>query len=388
MEKRKVIIKTNREVKPGTPVSVPVILEGQNEAAGEYVRLASVILRGHSGEVIPSQLVLSSHAKDRVEGTLYFLARGTQPGYVLDYEIHKGANVFPSPRYSGHYLFTDSAGRTDCMPYPGMQAEPFAPRDGEISVNDGEMPRLTYHSLDRKRPYIFPCYNARGKNILSQGLPCDPARSHSHHAGVWIGHKDINGINFWEDYGDGEILHVSFEEVRNGVIFSQIRETLNWCCKDQAIMEEERIITVYRSFEQDTYTDIEMTFTAVCDLTFGQTPFGYLGFRVHSAMSPLEGRGYLINSNLHIGEKNVIGQNADWCAFISAGSAAAIFSHPMNGACIWQARDNGFFCPSVNGNAQRKLKKGERLSCKYRIYSAALADDPLEEVIRAWKSYV
>lgn len=349
----------------------PVEFTGQCRAQNRYVDLGSVKVTGEAGQECPVQLMLEPREGDVVRGKVCFFAALHGADYTLTYQLRDCQKAVPSGRYQNHFLLPDPQGRLGQMPDPTVQAEPCAPRDGQIYINDGGRQRLIYHSQDRKRPYFFPFYGADGHNLLGQGLPCDPERSHSHHAGLWIGHKDVNGINFWEDYGDGEIRHLTFEEVRSGPVFAKIRETLQWQKEERVLLKEERTIKVYQAMGEDVYLDIEITLTAREEITFGQTPFGFLGLRVNTAMAPAEGRGCLTNSTGAIGEEKVLGQTADWCAFISDQNAVAVYSAPENGTVCWQARDNGFFAPSVNGQAPSVLASGERASYRYRIYGTS-----------------
>lgn len=394
MKHETIAVLIGENLKGYTPVCVSVELPGQYVGANQYINLASVALFDHDRNRVKMQLILEPQSGEQVKGNLYFLAVQGCRDYQLTYEIKKTEMVLQSGRYGNHFLLLDEHGKVYPMPYPTMQAEPAAPRDGIITLSKDERPILKYHSIDEKRPYIFPFFAANGKNFLAQGLPTDPDRGHSHHAGIWIGHHDINGINFWEDWGDGIIEHHSFRDVKNGRIVTKIRETLHWRIGAQVLLEEERTIQLYQSEKRKTICDLSISLEARAALTFGKTPFGFLGVRTHAAMNPVEGGGYLLNSNHCVGEAKVLGQPADWCAFVGNlsgsgyDSAVAVFNHPDNGSVCWQSRDNGFLAPSASGQMEQNLKTGERLNLKYRIYSLVASKEPEEELRQAWDSYI
>jgi len=89
-------------------------------------------------------------------------------------------------------------------PVPVMQAIPL-PHDEVSFQRDGvEIARYVF-GKDLNRPFVFPIIGPSGRSLTRMGHPHDP-ETHSHHNSVWISHRDVNGVNFWEDRGTARIV--------------------------------------------------------------------------------------------------------------------------------------------------------------------------------------
>ncbi len=92
---------------------------------------------------------------------------------------------------------------------------------------------------DQNRPYLHPLRSASGK-IVNRSFPAGQlageTTDHPHHAGLFYGHGDVNGYNYWEDpkTQNGSLTiapgqHVRFRRVviQPGVSPSRLAELFN-----------------------------------------------------------------------------------------------------------------------------------------------------------------
>ncbi len=74
--------------------------------------------------------------------------------------------------------------------------------DGRIEiVIDGKPFSTLYYGPEAPKPYLHPLRSASGK-IVTRRFPMDAVPSDNkdrHHRGLWLGYKDINGFDFWEN---------------------------------------------------------------------------------------------------------------------------------------------------------------------------------------------
>ena len=87
------------------------------------------------------------------------------------------------------------------------------------------------------KPYFAPLRSASG-TIVTRKYPMEEvageSRDHRHHRGLWIGYKDVNGFNFWENefsYHNpkaGTLVVRKIDEARGGKKMGSIRATIAW----------------------------------------------------------------------------------------------------------------------------------------------------------------
>src|SRR5690606_29364848 len=88
----------------------------------------------------------------------------------------------------------------NAKPIPRLQVLPHAHDQTGIEFNTRELTR--YHfGKDGRRPFLYPLIGPAGRSLTRIGHPHDP-HTHSHHNSVWVTHHNVNGVNFWADYGN------------------------------------------------------------------------------------------------------------------------------------------------------------------------------------------
>src|SRR6188508_3202732 len=82
-------------------------------------------------------------------------------------------------------------------PVPRMQALPLPHHEISFQRDGIELTRFHFDPAD-KRPFLYPMNGPAGRSLTRMGHPHDPV-THSHHNSLWLAHRDVNGVNFWED---------------------------------------------------------------------------------------------------------------------------------------------------------------------------------------------
>jgi hypothetical protein len=79
-------------------------------------------------------------------------------------------------------------------------------RDDRVEIKLDGRPFTAFHFHSRwDKPFIFPIRTVSGA-VISRGWPVEPReddeQDHSWHRGIWFGHGDINGEDFWREKPD------------------------------------------------------------------------------------------------------------------------------------------------------------------------------------------
>ena len=77
------------------------------------------------------------------------------------------------------------------------------------------------------RPYVFPLIGPAGRRLTRLGHPHDP-HGHRHHRSVWIGHQNVNGIDFWDESSGTRILQERIESLSDGALSASLFVRLSW----------------------------------------------------------------------------------------------------------------------------------------------------------------
>jgi hypothetical protein len=249
-----------------------------------------------------------------------------------------------------------------------------------------------------QRPYIYPFLGPRGCELTSLGHPSDRV-GHSHHRSIWMGHFDVNGVDFWsEGPGTGRILQTGVSEVRaEGAEVSALIECSWQDASGAEVLKERRRLTFIDLGREELAMEIDLVLQpSNAAVTLGKTNFGILGIRVaHTLRVEEKLGGRILNSLEGENEAGCMGQHADWCDFsgpavvpaAAAGDALkseradlpagvvgiACFDHPENSkdGTLWHVRDDGWMGPGVTRQVPREISASEPLRLRYRIESHA-----------------
>ncbi|HIE14295.1 TPA: hypothetical protein EYP70_03385 [Candidatus Bathyarchaeota archaeon] len=331
---------------------------------------------------------------------------GFRQAFVRDLEINK---TFPAQIYSAEngivrvywiidelrkgsgkrYEISLSESRTELSDLPIVKLED---ESGKVSVYIGENLFTSYHyGKEVIRPFLFPVVGPKGHSV-TRNYPMIPdvpgeTKDHLHHRSLWAAHGDINGVDDWSESPDcGRIVHRRFEVLVSGPVFGELVALNDWVSKEGVkVIEERRRIRVYNTPDYSRLIDLDVKFTATeGDVKFGDTKEGgIISVRVASSMDVVRG-GRIENSYGAVNEEESWGRRAQWCDYSgpvkNVWVGIAIFDFPSNlrHPTYWHARNYGlmtanpfgisYFTGGPRGIGDYKLKEGDTLEFKYRIF--------------------
>lgn len=303
--------------------------------------------------------------------------------------------------FFGAHPWRIAAGES-CRITPLFAHMEIAPHHGErceTAVTMDGKPFFTYcYGPQLFKPYIYPLYGPSGVVLTDLGMGGDPALTHRHHHSLWIGHKCVSGVNFWEeDENCGRIVHQRFERMESGPVFASLSENNTWQdAQGKPVLLENRIITAY-AFDEGEPRLMDLTLTMRApegkEAIIGQEKFGFIALRVKENMIPLDGGGTISNAQGDQGEIQTLWKPSRWCDLSGPATArewngAALLESPDNiGAPHrWHTRDNGFYCASFTADAPIVLRGADVLTMRYRLVLHA-GDAHEGEVEAHWQSY-
>lgn len=268
--------------------------------------------------------------------------------------------------------------------FPLIQAIPHPDRIS-FTFNGDELVGYVFNPLG-SRPFLFPVVGPSGRYVTRIGHPHDP-HGHNHHLSIWLGHQKVNGVNFWEQNSPdaGRQIHRYVSKIFDGGLMSFLTSRVDWVGPDgEVILTEMRTVGVeFMADTREFFIDLEHEFKPSVDVTFGETPFGFLGVRVAKTMTVNDGRGVITNSEGMRNEEEIFWKRAEWCDYSGPISpdewnGLTLFDHPDNPdhPPHWHVRNDGWMCPSHFLKGGMRLKANERFKVKYRIFVHSGEADP------------
>ncbi|MCC6355958.1 MAG: PmoA family protein [Verrucomicrobiae bacterium] len=277
--------------------------------------------------------------------------------------------------------------------FPMMQAVPL-PGDAVSFQRDGTEVAAVRFGAGLRRPFIFPIAGPSGRWLTRMGHPGDP-EGHRHHNSVWISHKDVNGVSFWEDAGQGRIVHRRIERFEDGPRESAMVSLNAW--EDgggKVLVEERRRVAVRALAGGETMLVLEVELAASHGpVTFGATPFGLIGVRMAKTLGVKDGAGRIQNSEGGINEEGTFRKPARWVDY--AGRSApgcvegiALMDHPGNPGhpAAFHTRDDGWMGACLSKDAPVSVPSGGTLRVRYGLYIHAGGCDP-GKIDALWREF-
>jgi hypothetical protein len=240
------------------------------------------------------------------------------------------------------------------------------------------------------KPFLYPLRTASG-TVVSRGYPVEPRQGeeqdHSWHRGIWWGHGDINGHDFWRELGRGKTgVIVPASEVTYDEENGQARIAAPLALKTP---QDEIIGTVREEFafsKAGSLGIIDATMIIHADkgqaLTFGDTEDGGFGMRLADEFRQDRG-AVLINSEGQKDTENIWGKPAKWIDYSTTIEGkpvgVAMFDHPSNPRhpTRWHARGYslcaanpfavGDFTGDESNDGTYTIQQGESLTLRYRV---------------------
>jgi len=291
---------------------------------------------------------------------------------------------------------------TLCASFAPTTAAPLRIEQGDLSVRvlAGDRPILTYtYDQGLPKPFIHPLLTPAGHEVTQTEPP-----GHVHHRGLMfaLGSVTFAGeeghVVFWGEEGPppnlGHIEHKGFESLKATKDRAVMVSRLEWRRRsdDALMLSEKRRLVVYAP--QDLPCNL---ITWASDLTapdrdiiLGGTPgrdvsYYGLGLRVPADMDG----GQIVDANGKTGEQAVMGDDARWCAYLSAKQPArgfAMFDYPRNpryptGWFVMSA-DFGYMTASIVAHEPLTLPAGQTLKLRYGI--CAFDGSPSADQLETW----
>lgn len=276
--------------------------------------------------------------------------------------------------------------------FPVMQAVPL-PGDVVSFQREGVEVAALHFGRDLRRPYICPLVGPSGRWLTRMGHPGDP-EGHSHHNSIWISHKDVNGVSFWEDGAAGRIVHRRIERLEDGLEAAAV--TLNaWVQGEgKVIVEERRRVAVRPLAARELLVTIDIEFRATQGaVTFGPTPFGLIGVRIAKTLGVRDGGGTIRNSEGGVNEAGTFRLPARWadysgCAAADCVEGIALMDHPGNPGhpVAFHTRDDGWMGACFSKDAPVVIAAGGSLPVRYALYVHAGGCD-VQKINGRWREF-
>ncbi len=256
----------------------------------------------------------------------------------------------------------------------------------KVRVSPGRM--AFHYGQQWAKPFLYPLITPAGLAV-SRGYPIEKrdgneTTDHPWHRGLWIGHGDINGVDFWRELkpeNTGLIRIQGEPKIRRDSF------TAEFDLLPPNVTTPIGTLTQQWTFASNPLgirIDVRFTYHAGAGkpLHFGDTDDGGFGVRLRDEFRQDRGAA-LRNDTGATGTKALWGKPARWIDYSASvdGRAAgvAIFDHPANlrYPTAWHARPYGlnaanpFANRSFNGkdapSGEYEIPAGQKLTLAYRV---------------------
>jgi hypothetical protein len=239
---------------------------------------------------------------------------------------------------------------------------------------DGEPFTNFYFQPKWDKPFLYPIRTISGI-VISRGYPVQPREGETHdhpwHRGIWYGHGDINGENFWREQKEKGTARLTLSEAP-GISANTLDVKLAMMTAANVRMGT---IGERYSFSRDGNNFlIDTTITVAADggepLRFGDTDDGGFGFRLSDDFR--EDRGVeMENSEGLKGSDQMWGKPARWVKYTAtingkrAGVVMLDHSSNVRYPTRWHAR--GYALCAANPFALRSFTKDKAADGSYTL---------------------
>jgi hypothetical protein len=215
---------------------------------------------------------------------------------------------------------------------------------------DGKSLTAFHHDAKWDKPFLYPIRTVSGM-VISRGWPVEPRpgeeQDHPWHRGIWWGHGDINGEDFWREKPDKSTSRLALDgKPITGSDSLEVKLAMITPKATRIGTATQRY--TFRRDGSNLLIDAWITIGADAGeaLRFGDTEDGGFGFRLADEFRQDRG-ARLTNSEGLSGTEHIWGKRAKWVHYsaIVQGKPAgiAILDHPSNlrHPSGWHARGYG-----------------------------------------------
>jgi hypothetical protein len=278
----------------------------------------------------------------------------------------------------------------------------------QIAVEIDGKPFTVFHiaGADLNRPYLHPLRSATGK-IVSRSFPAGQlpgeTTDHPHHAGLFYGHGDVNGYNYWAVQNVatppskatatmGRIVLKEVRSVESGKESGSVDVVFTWLKPDGAPLLTETRRTTFYAHPELRIIDFDFDFAAIEKVIFRDTKEGTFAMRMATALeeppakekpSALARTGKLMNAQGGERESNVWGKRSAWVDYSGQlqGEKVGVvmMDHPGNPRhpTYWHSRGYGLhsinpfgvsdFLNDKTQNGSLTLEPRQHVRFRYRV---------------------
>jgi len=271
-------------------------------------------------------------------------------------------------------LSGDETSLPDAKPVPYVQVIPLPYRQASFRHDGRELTR--YHfGAELRRPFWFPVVGPAGRSLTRMGHPPAPF-GERHHCSLWIAHKDVGGVSFWEDDAAGQIVYQKVEEYTDGPKSASMLSINHWQTAEGVVLLRERRRTTVRPLNGLNWlllVDLRLEALSGKPIVLGKTPYGIIGLQVAKQMGVADGGGRILNSEGRINEADVRMRPAQWVDYSGpvtneTTGGLALLDHPSNPGHpnAFLVRNGGWMgvCPTfpttltIDANSPLRLRYG------------------------------
>jgi methane monooxygenase PmoA-like len=278
----------------------------------------------------------------------------------------------------------------------------------EITVEIDGKPFTVFHvgGKDLNRPYLQPLRSASGKTVnrsFPAGQLPGETTDHPHHAGLFYGHGDVNGFNYWAiqnvptppskaTANMGRIVLKQILSVKSGKQSGSVDAVFTWLTPDGKPLLTETRKTTFYSHPELRIIDFDFDFAAVDKVVFRDTKEGTFAMRMATVLEEQPAKekatgpprtGKLVNAQGGEGESNVWGKRSEWVDYsgVLDGEKVGIvmMDHPGNPRhpTYWHSRGYGLhsinpfgvsdFLNDKTQNGSLTVEPGQHVRFRYRV---------------------
>ena len=271
-------------------------------------------------------------------------------------------------------------------PQPAPRFELLPLPEQQLSfLMDGVEKTKWHFGKNYPRPFFYPFNGPSGVSLTRMGHPGAP--NHDHHRSVWFAHYNINGINFWEEFGEGCIRQKMWLAYEDGPKESIMAVLLEWIDGDKTVvMGQELIAALIDMPDGEHALEIQTTMRVPegrDKVELAKTNFGFLAVRVAKSISGHFGDGTISNSEGLTGEKSTFGKRARWMDYSgsvtvknksgrkSVLEGITYYDHPSNPRypSYWHVREDGWMGASFGMHEKHTITKEKPLRLRYLLHA-------------------
>lgn len=332
--------------------------------------------------------------------------------------------MIASPRTSPWLTLAASTVLAVATAMPAAAQVAITKQADQVVVEIDGKPFTVFHTGgdNLNRVYLHPLQAASG-TVVNRSFPAGQVpgetTDHPHHAGLFYGHGDVNGLNFWaiqnvkaapastsgeqrslpvaagpapSEQTLGRIIVGGPVTVASGKTTGTIEAVLSWLQPDgQPLITETRTMT-FHSHPTLRIVDVDIDLHAIKRAEFRDTKEGTFALRMATELEEVPAvakpgaprrTGRLLNSRGGVGEKNVWGKQAEWVDYAGTIGTEKVgivmMDHPSNPRypTYWHSRGYGLHSINPFGlhdylndktqNGGMTIEAGQHVRFRYRV---------------------